>query len=78
MVFDCLENSATRLVGMGAVGEAALLGEFEDFLEVAGEFFAFHVEGTKALDARGIDECRFCLESFRRRWWCACLSGGHR
>ena len=56
MVLDSLQDSAARLMGVGAVGEAAVLGEVEDFLEVAGQFLALHVEGAKALNARSVDE----------------------
>ena len=41
---------------MGAVRETALLGVFKDFPEIAGQFFALHIEGAKALDTWGIDE----------------------
>ena len=56
VVFDCLENCATRLVGMGAVGKTALLGELENFLKVAGQFFTLHIEGAKAFDTWGVDQ----------------------
>ena len=56
MVLDSLEDGTTGFVCVGAVGEAALLGEFEDFAEIAGELLAFHVEGAEAFDAWGVDE----------------------
>ena len=60
MVFDSAEYGTAGFVGVGAVGEAALLGELKDFAEVAGELFALHVEGAKALDAGRIDEPTGC------------------
>ena len=56
VVFDGFENGAARFVGVGAVGEAALLGELEDFAEIAGQLLTLHVEGAKTLDAWRIDE----------------------
>ena len=56
VVFDGFEDSAARFVGVGTVGEAALLGKLEDFAEIAGEFLTFHVEGAEAFDAWGVDE----------------------
>ena len=35
VVFHSLAHSTARLVGMGAVAEAALIREVEDFLEIA-------------------------------------------
>ena len=56
VVFDSLEHGTAGLMGVGAVAEAALFGELKDFLEVAGQFFALHVERAEAFDARGVDE----------------------
>ena len=56
VVFDCLENSTARFMGMGAVGETTLLGEFENFLEVAGQFLTFHIKSAKAFDTWGVDQ----------------------
>ena len=56
VVFDGFENGAARFVGVGTVGEAALLGKLEDFAEIAGEFLTFHVEGAETFDAWGVDE----------------------
>ena len=58
VVFDGFEHSTAWLMGVGAVAEAALLGELEDFLEIAGQFLAFHIEGAKAFDAWSVDEKR--------------------
>ena len=38
-------------MGMGAVGEAAVLGIVENFLEITCQFLGLHIEGAKALDA---------------------------
>ena len=54
MILKGLKHRTTRFVGMGTVGETAVFRELEDLGEVTGELFGFHVEGTKALDARGI------------------------
>ena len=58
MVFKSLEYGTARLVGMGTVGETAVLGETEDFLEVTRQLLWLHVEGAKALDAWGVDDVR--------------------
>ena len=58
VVFYGFEYGTAWLMGMGAVGEAALLGEFEDFLEIAGQLLPFHIEGAEALDAGSVDEKR--------------------
>ena len=58
VVLDSLQHGAARLVGVGAVAEAALLAVLEDFAEVAGQLLALHVERAEALDARGVDEVR--------------------
>ena len=55
MVFDGFQHGTARLMGMGAVGKAALLGEFENLTEIAGNLFLLHIEGAEALDARGVD-----------------------
>ena len=56
MVFDGFQDGTARLVGVGAVAEAAVLGEVENLLEVACQFLALHVEGAKTLNARRINE----------------------
>jgi hypothetical protein len=56
VVFDGLQDGTAWFVGVGTVGEAALLGKLEDFLEIAGQLFALHIEGAKALDTWGVDE----------------------
>lgn len=58
-VFDGFEYCTARFVGVRTVTEAALLGEFKDFLEVACQLFALHVEGAETLDAWGVDEPTF-------------------
>ena len=55
VVFYGFDYGTAGFVGVGAVGEAALLGELEDFLEIAGQLFAFHIEGSEALYSRSID-----------------------
>ena len=55
MVLHSLEHRTTWLMGMAAIGEATLLGELEDFLEVACQLLALHVERAEALDARSVD-----------------------
>ena len=56
MFLKRLQHGTTRFVGMGAVGEPAILREVEDLLEIAREFLALHIEGAEALDARSIDQ----------------------
>jgi hypothetical protein len=56
MIIDGLQNGTSRFMGMGAVRKTALLGIFEYLTEIAGQFLAFHIEGTEALDAWGVDE----------------------
>jgi hypothetical protein len=56
MVLDGLQNGTARLMGMGAIRKTAILGEMEDFLEVAGQLLTLHIEGTKALDSWSVDE----------------------
>ena len=58
MFFEGFEHGTARFVGMGAVGETAVFGELEDFLEITCQFFGFYVEGAEAFDARGVDEPR--------------------
>ena len=58
VVLDSLQHGAARLVGMGAIGEAALLRELENLAEIAGQLFTLHIERTEALDAWGVDEIR--------------------
>ena len=58
MVLEGLEHSTARFVGVGAVREAAVLGEMEDILEIAGNLLGLHVEGAKALDAWSVDDIR--------------------
>ena len=41
---------------MGTVRELTILRELEDFLKIAGRLFLFDIKGTKALDARSINE----------------------
>ena len=41
---------------MGAVVEAALPSGLEDFAEIMGNLFRFHIEGTEAFDARNVDD----------------------
>ena len=56
VVFYSLQDGTAGFMCVCAVGEAALAGELEDFAEIAGKLFTLHVEGTKALDAWGVDE----------------------
>jgi hypothetical protein len=58
VVFYCLADGTTGFVGMCTVRETALLGKLEDFLEIAGKFLSFHIESSKALDARSVYEIR--------------------
>ena len=58
MLLKGLEHSATRLMGMGAVRETAVLREMEDILEIAGNLLRLHIERAKALDAWSVDEIR--------------------
>ena len=56
VIVEGLQHGTARLVGVGAVGEAALPRELEKLLEIAGQLFALHVEGAEALDARGVNK----------------------
>ena len=56
IVFQSFQYSTAGLVGVGTVGEAAVFGEMEDFFEITCQFLGFHVEATKTLDARSINE----------------------
>ena len=56
VIFEGLKDGTAGLVGVGAVGKATVLGETENFFEITCQFFRFHIEGAKALDARCIDE----------------------
>ena len=56
MVLEGLEHGTARFVGVGAVGETAVLGEMEDILEIAGNLLRLHVEGAETLDAWSVDE----------------------
>ena len=56
VVFDGFEDSAARFVGVGTVGEAALFGELEYLLEIAGQLLALHIEGAEPLNARGVNK----------------------
>ena len=58
MPFNSFTHGTTWLVGMCAVVETAILGKIENLLEVMPHFLAFHVEGTKALDAWCVDDIR--------------------
>ena len=51
-----LQYGTSWFVSVRAVREAALLGKFKDFLEIARQLLAFHVEGAKALDAWSVDK----------------------
>ena len=59
MFLERLEYGTARLMGMGAVGEAAVFREPEDLGEIAGNLLGLHVEGAEALNPRGIDEPTF-------------------
>ena len=56
VVADSLQHGTARLMGMGAVGKAAVLRELEDLGEIAGDLFRFHVERTETFDARSVDD----------------------
>ena len=56
VVFDSFEYRTAGFMGVRAVRETALLGELEDFLEIACQLFALHVEGTETLDSWGVDK----------------------
>lgn len=56
------ENGAARLVGVGAVGESAVVGVVENLTEVGGELFGFDVECAEPFDARGVDEVAVVVE----------------
>ena len=59
MIFYGLQHGTSGLVGVGAVGEAAVLGEVEDFLEIARQLFFLYVEGSEAAYSRCVDDVPF-------------------
>ena len=56
MLLHSLDDGTARFVGVGTVGELAVLRKLENFLEIAGEFLLLDIKGTEALDARSINE----------------------
>ena len=54
VIFESIQDSAARLVGMCTVGEATALGKTEDVGEVMRDLCGTEVKRTKALDARGV------------------------
>ena len=62
MLLHSLDDGTARFVGVGTVGELAVLRKLENFLEIAGEFLLLDIKGTEALDARSINE----IDPFRQ------------
>lgn len=56
MLLNSLQHCATRLMSVGAVVEAAVLGELEDVLEIACQLFRLNVERAKTLYSRSVDK----------------------
>ena len=56
MLLHSLDDGTTRFVGMGTVGELAVLRKLENFLEIAGEFLLLDIKGTEALDGGACDQ----------------------
>ena len=56
MIFEGFEDGATGFVDVHAVIKAAVVGDFEDVTEVVGDFFGFHIEGAKSLNAGNVDD----------------------
>ncbi len=56
VILECLQHSTSRLMGVGTVGETAILGKLEDLLEIAGQLLGFNIEGSETLDTRCINE----------------------
>ena len=56
VILERLQHSTSRLMGVGTVGEAAILGELEDLLEIAGQLLGFNIEGSETLDSRRINK----------------------
>ena len=56
MVVERLQDRAARLMGVGTIGETAVLGKLEYLTEITGQFLWLDIEGAEALDARGVDE----------------------
>lgn len=54
MLLNSLQHSATRLMSVGAVVEAAVLGELEDVLEIAFQLFRLYVERAETLYSRSV------------------------
>ena len=55
MLLHSLDDGTARFVGVGTVGELAVLRKLENFLEIAGEFLLLDIKGTEDLDARSIN-----------------------
>lgn len=61
MILNSLYHRTARLVGVSAVVESAIFWKFEDFLEIACQFFSLDVKGSKAFDARCVNQvATFC------------------
>ena len=58
MVVKGFPDGTAWLVGVGTIGETAVLGEMENLLEIACQFLRLHIEGAEALDARSINDIR--------------------
>ena len=54
VIFESLQNGATRLVGMCTVGESTALGETENLGEIMRHLCGTEIECAKALDARSV------------------------
>ena len=63
MILNSLQHCAPWFVGVCTIVEFAIFGKFEDFLEIACQFFSLDVKGSKAFDARCVNQvttlCQF-------------------
>ena len=61
-ILDCLLDSATRLVGMCAGGEAAVLRDLQHFREIAGDFLLLQIYQAEAPEPGRVDDPAPCPE----------------
>ena len=56
MLFESLQHGTARLVAMGAVPEAAIVGELEYLGEEMRHLLGSEIDGSKPLDTRRVDD----------------------
>ena len=61
MILNSLYHRTARFVGVCTIVEFAIFGKFEDFFEIACQFFSLDVKGSEAFDARCVNQvATFC------------------